>query len=238
MRLTPARLPPRASPSRSTKQKGNCFTNGVNGSGEVAVDASAQLTAGHLIVGSLVIGGTPQDPAVVTITASDENGNSLADASAAAGAASGSPAAVADVQITAQASGGGGVNRVSSSRSAGHADSVRPIEPRLVDTVMGNFFAPRSTAVSALNIARTTGSSSLASSGGLSSASQSSSDIAATIARRQIGPSVVVTPTRGADIDAVRDLVFAEATKSSISDGLLSRSLADQLGLADGLEAS
>jgi hypothetical protein len=53
------------------------FGGGINGTGDLAVSAGGNLTANHIIQGSLVIGGTPGSPAIVTIAASDASGNPL-----------------------------------------------------------------------------------------------------------------------------------------------------------------
>jgi hypothetical protein len=50
---------------------------GIEGTGNLTVDAGSNLTAGHIIQGALVIGGTAVSPAMVTIAASDANGNPL-----------------------------------------------------------------------------------------------------------------------------------------------------------------
>jgi hypothetical protein len=50
----------------------------VDGTGTTQVDAGSDLTANHIVQSALVIGGTATSPAVVTIDASDTNGNPLA----------------------------------------------------------------------------------------------------------------------------------------------------------------
>lgn len=77
----------------------------VDGSGTTQVDAGASLTANHIVQGALVIGGTAGSPALVTIAASDANGNSLAT--------SGGLAVAGSI-----ASGGSGSTLISSSVSA------------------------------------------------------------------------------------------------------------------------
>jgi hypothetical protein len=80
----------------------------VDGSGNTQVDAGASLTANHIVQGALVIGGTASSPALVTIAASDANGNSLAT--------SGGLAVAGSI-----ASGGSGSTLVSSSVSSSSA---------------------------------------------------------------------------------------------------------------------
>ncbi|HEV3343349.1 MAG TPA: RHS repeat-associated core domain-containing protein, partial [Pirellulales bacterium] len=53
------------------------FVGGIDGTGNVVVNAGSNLTANHIIQGNLVIGGTAGSPAIVTIAASDANGNPL-----------------------------------------------------------------------------------------------------------------------------------------------------------------
>jgi autotransporter-associated beta strand protein len=58
----------------------NQQVGGIDGSGNVVVDAGSDLTADHIVQNALVIGGAPGSPATVTIAASDSNGNSLSEA--------------------------------------------------------------------------------------------------------------------------------------------------------------
>ena len=51
---------------------------GIDGKGNVQVSAAASLTANHIAAGSLVIGGDAANAAVVTIAASDMNGDPMA----------------------------------------------------------------------------------------------------------------------------------------------------------------
>ncbi|HKD36448.1 MAG TPA: aspartyl protease family protein, partial [Pirellulales bacterium] len=55
----------------------NQVVGGIDGSGNVQVNAGANLTADHIIQSALVIGGAAGNPAVVTIAASDNQGNPL-----------------------------------------------------------------------------------------------------------------------------------------------------------------
>ena len=50
----------------------------IDGTGNVVVNAGSDLTANHIVAGALVIGGTAGSPGlIVTISASDVNGNPL-----------------------------------------------------------------------------------------------------------------------------------------------------------------
>jgi RHS repeat-associated protein len=53
------------------------ISGGIEGTGNLTVNAGNSLTAGHIIQSALVIGGTAGSPATVTIAASDANGNPL-----------------------------------------------------------------------------------------------------------------------------------------------------------------
>jgi uncharacterized protein YjbI with pentapeptide repeats len=53
----------------------------IDGSGSTQVNAGSDLTANHIIQSALIIGGTAGNPALVTIDASDVNGNPLCAAS-------------------------------------------------------------------------------------------------------------------------------------------------------------
>ena len=50
---------------------------GIEGAGDLTVGAGSSLTASHIIQSALVIGGSAGSPALVTIAASDANGNPL-----------------------------------------------------------------------------------------------------------------------------------------------------------------
>ncbi len=50
----------------------------IDGSGTTQVNAGSDLTSNHIIQGALIIGGTLKNPGLVTIDASDSNGNPLA----------------------------------------------------------------------------------------------------------------------------------------------------------------
>jgi PEP-CTERM motif len=50
----------------------------IDGSGTTQVNAGSDLTANHIIQNALVIGGTSKIPGLVTIDASDANGNPVA----------------------------------------------------------------------------------------------------------------------------------------------------------------
>jgi hypothetical protein len=52
-------------------------SGGIEGPGDLTVDAGSSLTASHIVQTALVIGGTAGSPATVTIAASDASGNSL-----------------------------------------------------------------------------------------------------------------------------------------------------------------
>ena len=56
---------------------------GVEGPGNLTVDAGSSLTASHIVQSALVIGGAAGSPATVTIAASDSSGNPLISAAAA-----------------------------------------------------------------------------------------------------------------------------------------------------------
>ncbi len=60
----------------------NQVVGAIDGSGTTQVNAGSDLTADHIIQAALVIGGTAGSPGLVTIDASDANGNSLAMSSA------------------------------------------------------------------------------------------------------------------------------------------------------------
>jgi autotransporter-associated beta strand protein len=55
----------------------NTIVDSVSGAGGMVIDAGSGLTANSINLGSLVIGGTAGSPAIVTIAASDANGNPL-----------------------------------------------------------------------------------------------------------------------------------------------------------------
>ncbi len=59
---------------------GNQQVGGIDGSGNIEVDAAASLTANHIVAGALAIGGDGMKPATVTIAASDASGNPQAEA--------------------------------------------------------------------------------------------------------------------------------------------------------------
>lgn len=54
---------------------------GIDGPGNVQVNSNASLIANHMTAGALVIGGSPGNPALVTIDASDPSGAPLGDQS-------------------------------------------------------------------------------------------------------------------------------------------------------------
>ncbi len=68
---------------------------GIDGTGDLAVNAGNNLTANHIVQSALVIGGTAESPAMVTIAASDASGNPLTSSTAAA-----SNSAIAATTIT------------------------------------------------------------------------------------------------------------------------------------------
>jgi hypothetical protein len=53
------------------------FRGGLEGTGDVTVSGGGDLTAGHIVAEALEIGGAAASPAIVTIAASDANGNPL-----------------------------------------------------------------------------------------------------------------------------------------------------------------
>jgi autotransporter-associated beta strand protein len=55
----------------------NQQVGGIDGVGNVVVNAGSDLTATHIIQNALIIGGSAETPATVTIAASDTNGNPL-----------------------------------------------------------------------------------------------------------------------------------------------------------------
>ena len=59
------------------------FSGGIEGPGDLTVDAGSSLTANHIVQSALVIGGTAGTPATVTIAASDASGNPLISAAVA-----------------------------------------------------------------------------------------------------------------------------------------------------------
>ncbi len=63
----------------------------INGSGTTQVNAGSDLTANHIIQSALVIGGTSNNPGLVTIDASDASGNPLNSSSGLAAAGSLTP---------------------------------------------------------------------------------------------------------------------------------------------------
>ena len=63
----------------------------IDGTGNTNVADGSQLTANHIIQGALVIGSAGASPSVVTIAASDSNGNPLGTGSALAVAGSLAP---------------------------------------------------------------------------------------------------------------------------------------------------
>ena len=65
----------------------------IDSTGTLIVNAGSNLTASHIVLGSLVIGGTAGSPATVTIAASDEVGNPLPAAAAASSSANATPSA-------------------------------------------------------------------------------------------------------------------------------------------------
>ena len=89
----------------------------VDGAGTTQVDASADLTADHIVQGALVIGGDATHPALVTIVASDESGNPLAQSggfalagslASSASFASGAPSSSSLLGVGSTAAGDGG----------------------------------------------------------------------------------------------------------------------------------
>jgi fibronectin-binding autotransporter adhesin len=72
---------------------GNQQVGGIDGSGNVQVNAGASLTANHITAGALVIGGTPGVPATVVIDASNTNGSPTDETSGLALAGSLAPTA-------------------------------------------------------------------------------------------------------------------------------------------------
>jgi hypothetical protein len=58
------------------------LSGGIEGPGNLTVDAGSSLTANYIVQSALVIGGTEGSPATVTIAASDANGNPLNSAAA------------------------------------------------------------------------------------------------------------------------------------------------------------
>ncbi len=65
----------------------NEIVAGIDGSGNTVVNAGGQLTADHIVQGSLVIGGAAGSPATVTIAASNSAGNPSGNSTAFNGAA-------------------------------------------------------------------------------------------------------------------------------------------------------
>ena len=63
------------------------IVNGLDDAGTVTVNSGSNVTVDHVNEGALVIGGTADSPAVVTIAASDASGNPLAGSAGAATAA-------------------------------------------------------------------------------------------------------------------------------------------------------
>jgi autotransporter-associated beta strand protein len=57
----------------------NQKVGGIDGSGTTQVNAGGDLTANHIIQSALVIGGTASNPAMVTISASDQSGDPLGE---------------------------------------------------------------------------------------------------------------------------------------------------------------
>ena len=55
----------------------NQRVGGIDGSGIVQVNAGSDLTANHIIQNAILIGGAAASPGLVTINASDANGNPL-----------------------------------------------------------------------------------------------------------------------------------------------------------------
>ncbi|HEV2972048.1 MAG TPA: hypothetical protein VGY55_18895, partial [Pirellulales bacterium] len=64
------------------------FNGGIEGPGNLTVDAGSSLTANHVVQSALVIGGTAGSSATVTIAASDSAGNPLISASVASSSSS------------------------------------------------------------------------------------------------------------------------------------------------------
>jgi autotransporter-associated beta strand protein len=56
----------------------NQFAGGIDGTGDLAIGAGGDLTANHVVQNALVIGGTADSPATLTISASDSSGNPMA----------------------------------------------------------------------------------------------------------------------------------------------------------------
>jgi autotransporter-associated beta strand protein len=71
----------------------NQQVGGIDGPGNVQVNAGASLTANHITAGVLVIGGTAGNPGLATIDASDSSGNPLGESSGFALAGSLQPSA-------------------------------------------------------------------------------------------------------------------------------------------------
>ncbi|HEV2968718.1 MAG TPA: PEP-CTERM sorting domain-containing protein, partial [Pirellulales bacterium] len=65
---------------------GNQQVGAISGSGNVQVNAGTSLTADSIIAGALVIGGASGNPTRVTIAASDDNGEPLAEGASSADA--------------------------------------------------------------------------------------------------------------------------------------------------------
>ena len=59
----------------------NQQVGGIDGGGTTQVNAGSDLTANHIIQNALMIGGTADSPAVVTIAASNASGNPLGQSS-------------------------------------------------------------------------------------------------------------------------------------------------------------
>jgi len=64
------------------------LSGGIEGPGNLKVDAGSSLTANHIVQSALVIGGTAGSPSMVTIDASDSSGNPLITAAAASSSSS------------------------------------------------------------------------------------------------------------------------------------------------------
>jgi autotransporter-associated beta strand protein len=62
----------------------NQIVGNIDGAGATQVNAGSDLTANHIVQSALIIGGTPDSKADVTIAASDAGGNSLAMSTAGA----------------------------------------------------------------------------------------------------------------------------------------------------------
>ncbi len=98
----------------------NQVVGSIDGMGITQVNAGSDLTANHIIQGALVIGGAAGSPGLVTIDASDANGNPLGQSSGFALAASLTPSGpfgAGGSSFTALSSGGSELAALSPSNS-------------------------------------------------------------------------------------------------------------------------